>query len=151
MSIIASGKNQTPGHQLRHQVIKELGMIDDSSIDVLGSGYKRFANKKSALDEYRFSIVIENSIQDTYFTEKIIDCFATKTVPIYYGTSKITDFFDKDGIILFNTVEELREILDNLTEQDYQKMSKSIDKNFDSYKYFIIPENYIFDNYSSLF
>ena len=150
MSIIASGKNQTIGHQLRHRVIRELDMISNPSIDVLGNGYKPFKNKKDGLEKYKFSIVIENSIQDTYFTEKIIDCFATKTVPIYYGTSKITDFFDKDGIIPFTTVDELKEIIDNITDQDYSKMIKGIENNFNKYKNFTIPENFIESNYSDL-
>ena len=125
-------------------------MVSNPLIDVLGNGYKPFKNKKDGLEKYKFSIVIENSIQDTYFTEKIIDCFATKTVPIYYGTSKIANFFDKDGIISFNTVEELKEILDDLSDKDYEKMSKGIEKNFNSYKYFVVPENFIADTYSDL-
>ena len=151
ISIIASGKNQTIGHQLRHRVIRELDMVNDPVIDVLGNGYKPLKNKKDGLQKYKFSIVIENSIQDTYFTEKIIDCFATKTVPIYYGTSKITDFFDKTGIISFNTVDQLKEILDGLSEQDYERMREGIEKNFESYKYFIVPENFIYKKYNNLF
>lgn len=150
MSIIASGKTQTIGHQLRHRVIRELNMVSDSTIDVLGNGYKPFKNKKDGLQKYRFSIVIENSIQDTYFTEKIIDCFATKTVPIYYGTSKITNFFDEAGIITFTTVDELKEIIDNLTDRDYSKMREGIENNFNKYKNFIVPENFIADTYSDL-
>lgn len=151
ISIIASGKNQTTGHQLRHRVIRELDMVNNPVIDVLGNGYNPFKNKKDGLQKYRFSIVIENSIQDTYFTEKIIDCFATKTVPIYYGTSKIADFFDRTGIISFNTVDELKEILDGLSEQDYENMRGGIEKNFHSYKYFIVPENFIYKKYNNLF
>ena len=150
ISIIASGKTQTIGHQLRHRVIRELNMVSDSTIDVLGNGYKPFKNKKDGLQKYRFSIVIENSIQDTYFTEKIIDCFATKTVPIYYGTSKITNFFDEAGIITFTTVDELKEIIDNLTDRDYSKMREGIENNFNKYKNFIVPENFIADTYSDL-
>ena len=33
-----------------------------------------------------FSVCIENDVYDTYFTEKILDCFATGTIPIYKGT-----------------------------------------------------------------
>ena len=105
---------------------------------------------QEGLQKYRFSIVIENSIQDTYFTEKIIDCFATKTVPIYYGTSKITNFFDEAGIITFTTVDELKEIIDNLTDRDYSKMREGIENNFNKYKNFIVPENFIADTYSDL-
>ena len=150
VSIIASDKKLTTGHQLRYQAIKELDMVNNPDIDVIGNGYKPFKDKQAGLQKYKFSIVIENSIQDTYFTEKIIDCFATKTVPIYYGTSKITNFFDRDGIIMFNNINELKQILQKISDQVYKKMNKSIEKNFNSYKDYIIPENYIFEKYNDL-
>ena len=32
-------------------------------------------NKEVGLCDYMFSVVIENGIYETYFTEKILDCF----------------------------------------------------------------------------
>ena len=46
-----------------------------------------------------FSIAIENASYETYFTEKLLDCFATGTIPVYYGAPDIGDYFNKDGII----------------------------------------------------
>ena len=48
-----------------------------------------------------FSIVIENSIESDYFTEKLLDCFLTGTIPIYVGTKTTSEYFDTDGIIYF--------------------------------------------------
>ena len=59
---------------------------------------------------------MENSIAELYYTEKIIDCFLTGTVPIYWGTKRITDGFNKDGIIM------LDDYLKNIDNFDYENL-----------------------------
>jgi hypothetical protein len=46
-----------------------------------------------------FSFAIENCRQPYYMTEKLIDCFITGTVPIYWGADYAIDFFNPDGMI----------------------------------------------------
>lgn len=48
---------------------------------------------------YMFAVVIENYRDDNWFTEKILNCFGSKTVPIYFGARKISQYFNEDGII----------------------------------------------------
>lgn len=160
VSTIASSKRWTQGQKLRHDIIQGLSLVKNKDVDVYGSDYtplpKLFrdapwAEKVTALQDYMFSITIENSQQDTYFTEKIIDCFATKTVPIYWGTKKITQYFDGDGIIFFDTVDELKDILDNLTEERYKSMLSAVESNYKRYVDYIIPEDYIYRKYQFLF
>ena len=62
-------------------------------IDFFGFGIKDLKNKKDAIDPYLFSIAIENSKHDNYWTEKIADVFLGNTMPIYYGCNNIYDFF----------------------------------------------------------
>ena len=81
VSIIASAKNQTVGHALRHHVIRE----HDNQMDVYGHGYNAVQRKETALNSHMYTIVIENSVDDYYFTEKVIDAFLTGTVPVYWG------------------------------------------------------------------
>ena len=78
-----------------------------------------------------FSVVMENSIADNYYTEKIIDCFITGNIPIYRGCKNIGKFFDKRGIIEFNNIEDLRHILDSLTPQIYEEMLPYVKINFE--------------------
>ena len=63
-----------------------------------------------------FSIAIENASCKTYFTEKLLDCFATGTIPVYYGAPNIGDYFNKNGII------DLSEEFDVSDEIYYSKM-----------------------------
>jgi hypothetical protein len=47
-----------------------------------------------------FSVAIENDNSDTYFTEKLTDCFVMGTVPVYYGSRKVVEkYFDPTGVI----------------------------------------------------
>ena len=48
-------------------------------IDFFGFGIKDLKNKKDAIDPYLFSIAIENSKHDNYWTEKIADVFLGNT------------------------------------------------------------------------
>lgn len=78
-----------------------------------------FAQRQHIFQDSMFHIAIENTAHNNYFTEKIIDCFLFKTVPIYYGCPNINEFFNPNGIITFNTIDELIEICNNLTYDDY--------------------------------
>lgn len=124
LSIIASHKRQTDGHKLRHNVISRYPM------DVYGNGYKRIENKITALKDYRFTIVIENTKQEFWFTEKLIDSFVTGTVPIYWGFDSVGDFFNKDGMLIFNNIEELDNILNSLSTELYESKMDEIKDNF---------------------
>ena len=48
------------------------------------------------------SICIENSAQENYFTEKIIDCLLAWTMPLYWGCPNIGDFFPNGSYRLIN-------------------------------------------------
>ncbi len=66
-----------------------------------------------SLRDYRYSIIIENDISDYFFTEKITNCFAAQTIPVYLGARKIDRYFDGDGIIAV-TEKDLANIEDVL-------------------------------------
>lgn len=60
-------------------------------------------SKEELFLDYQFSLVIENSRQNNYFSEKLIDCLITKTIPIYYGCPNINNWFDTRGWIILET------------------------------------------------
>ena len=147
VSIIASFKNNTIGHKIRHHIINTI-----VGFDVYGNhpNYKRIQSKNEALDNYYFSITVENSIQDSYWTEKLLDCFVTKTIPIYWGTRDVSNFFNEDGILFFNKASELKNILSKLTPELYKQKESAIENNYKLSLQYKDPENYIFKNYNYL-
>jgi hypothetical protein len=88
------------------------------------------------LESYRHlvdHIVIENVTSDNWFTEKLIDCFQTKTIPIYYGCENITDYFNTDGWIILtsdNIIQELYEKLSLLNNEYYSKYTNIIEEKY---------------------
>jgi hypothetical protein len=145
VSMMLSTKRQLEGHNLRHRVNESL-----SGIDVYGNAVKPIEYKITSLSNYKYQIVIENSRVGGYFTEKLIDCFVTGTVPIYWGDPLIGDYFDTDGMIIVNSFEEIKQALDDIKNIDYSKFNISKINNFNNAKEFILSENYFYKNYSNI-
>lgn len=72
---------------------------------------------------------MENCCADTYFTEKILDCFLTGTVPIYWGTRKICNIFNENGIVFLDYFLENIDSFDY--EKEYKNRYKAIEENFE--------------------
>jgi hypothetical protein len=142
VSIIASAKKDYMGQRLRHEVVSKFG---DRIEGVFGRGYKPLDNKIEGLKDFRYSIVIENCKTDYYFTEKLIDCFVTGTVPIYWGCPDIGRFFDQEGIIIFNSADDLEKLFENLSAEDYASRLSAIKNNFEAAKTYTVTEDYIFN------
>ncbi len=138
LSMVTSNKNQTIGHNKRHEIMSKY-----SNIDLFGRGYKHIELKEEGLNDYMFSFAIENDNYDTYFSEKILDCFASGTIPIYWGTRRISEYFDDNGIIYLDDNFDIS----MLTEELYKSKMKSIKYNFDKVLEYEIPEDYIYKNY----
>jgi hypothetical protein len=135
-SMFCSPKKLTEGHVYRHQIAR---IALDCGFDVFGGahGTSRTVNdprnpwntKIDGLKDYMFSVVVENGIYDSYYTEKLTDCFATGTIPVYCGTKKLPDIFDPEGIIWLELDKE-KEIFDSLNEETYINKSKAIEHNY---------------------
>jgi hypothetical protein len=144
VSIVASGKKQSIGHNLRHEAVELFGHRIDG---IYGRGYKVIENKIEALKDFRYSIAIENEVSDVWVTEKVIDCFATGTIPIYYGTEAIKDYFDEDGILFFRNLAELEQCLNLATPEYYESKRRAIENNFELCKPFLIPEDRLWKSF----
>ena len=137
ISMIASNKNMCAGHRKRLEWIERL----KDQVDFFGRGFPtEITLKEEGLCDYMFSIAIENASYKTYFTEKILDCFATGTIPVYYGAPNIGDVFNKDGII------DLSEEFDVSDELYYSKMD-AIKENLEITKKMEILEDFIWETY----
>jgi hypothetical protein len=141
VSFIMSSKMWTSGHRLRHEINNTVNNIDKY-------GFENPITKKiEGLGDYMFSIVVENCKKDFYFTEKIIDCFITGTIPIYWGCPSIGDFFDTNGFFTFDNVDELIEILSSINEKTYYSKIDIVKKNFESSKKYVIADDLIHESY----
>lgn len=74
---------------------------------------------KVLLFDSMFSVVIENTREKNYFTEKIIDAFQSFTVPVYFGCPNIDYYFDMSGVIVFADEKDFIDKMNGLSEADY--------------------------------
>lgn len=86
-------------------------------------------SKLPAFIDSMFHIAIENCQIKGYFSEKLVDCFVSRTVPIYLGCPNIGDFFDVRGIIIAKDVDDIIRICNNLTEEDFHSRKEFVEKN----------------------
>lgn len=133
---------KTYGQSLRHEILarKNEFTIPTNFYDVYGDRNNiddARLGKEFIFGNSQFGVVIENTSHRGYFTEKIMDCFLLKTIPIYWGCSNIGDFFNIDGIITFNNVDDLIYISNNLTEDYYESKKEIINENWE------IAKNYV--------
>lgn len=145
VSNLTGHKDWTEGHRLRKKVYYKQDKIHvpkDFYISKHGGVENCFNSKvlgetKNPMFDSQFHICIENSKQKNYFTEKLIDCLVTKTIPIYYGTDNIGDFFDINGFYIANNFNEIINICNSLDENTYKEKLSFIEKNFELSKKYI--------------
>jgi hypothetical protein len=97
------------------------------------------------VSQYKFIITFENSQKDFYITEKILHGFFSLTIPIYWGSKFIHNFFNKDSFIyiddynkenIHKSIEQIK-LLDNNNELYLKYVNQPIFKhNFDIDTYF---------------
>lgn len=95
----------------------------------VGRGYREIARKSEGLAPYRFSVVIENSREKGYFSEKLIDALMCRTVPIYWGAPDIGDYFDTEGMIVCQSFEDIAQACRQLSEADHARRAPQIEAN----------------------
>ena len=132
-SMFCSPKQMTSGHEYRHRVAK---LAINMGFDVFGGvhGTQRtiidqqnpWNTKIDGLKDYMFSIVMENSSYDDYWTEKITDCFVAGTIPVYWGSPNIGKHFNIDGIIVFDDKFDMN----ILTKETYMSRIDAVKDNF---------------------
>ena len=89
----------------------------------MGGNYKnnvggRVKNKMKFLLDYKFSIAMENTNGDGYVSEKIIDAFASGTIPIYYGSYMIDEYINPKSYILVKGPEDMKEKIEYIKKID---------------------------------
>jgi len=139
-SMLCSGKNITSGHKFRNNLLAFF-RSKKLPVDLYGRDVNYVKNKETALADYCFSFVVENGKYSNYYTEKIMDCFATGTIPIYHGSPEIFDLFNKDGIILLEDKIDFS----ILTEEYYYSKINAIVDNFVREQDHQIADDYLYD------
>lgn len=142
VSTVIGGKRDPSmsGYALRHDLWHSQGRITAPKEFYLSSQYKFdgadyhnsfiLGDSKEPLFNSMFHVAIENTPIKHYFSEKLLDCFQTHTVPIYCGCTNIYDYFDISGIFVARNINDIVNICNSLTPDIYKDMMPAMDNNF---------------------
>ncbi|MFH0846040.1 MAG: glycosyltransferase family 10 [Patescibacteria group bacterium] len=129
ISVISSNKNSTKGHRQRLKFINKLKKHFGNKIDILGKDIKDFTDKWDIIAPYKYHIVLENSSNRDYWSEKLSDAFLGESYPLYYGCSNIYEYFPKNSLSVIDIKkprEAIKIIEDTLKNNTYEKSKGEI-------------------------
>ncbi|MBN2547920.1 MAG: hypothetical protein JXB15_02085 [Anaerolineales bacterium] len=114
LSWITSNLVTTAGQRQRLRFLERIR--PRVSFDLYGKGFHYLEDKWDGLAPYRYSLVVENFRNPYYWSEKLADCFLSWTMPIYYGCTRIQDYFPAEAMQLIDiqdehVIERLQEII----------------------------------------
>lgn len=88
--------------------------------------------KVKVIAGYKYALCFENNAsQPGYISEKVIDCFCARCVPVYYGWKGAGDYLPKDAWIDlrdFRDLPELERFLEGVDEVRYARYIQAIDR-----------------------
>jgi hypothetical protein len=143
--------NNASGHMLRQIIHNSQEQLKEFPITFFRSSMQNMIKdfggnpllprdtKMPLFETYQFAFVIENIRQLNQFTEKIMDCLLTKTIPIYYGCPNISEYFNTTGWIILDTlnINIIIEKLRVLTPEYYAHHRDIIEENHTKAKQYV--------------
>ena len=151
VSFLSGAKTLIEGHKFRQEIYKigdqinipkkwayTLDDFDKTKFEQGGIGRPDniWHSKKTCFIDTMFHVAVENINTNNWYTEKITDAFATKTLPIFWGCPNLGDLgYDERGIIRFNTSKELIDIVNSLTPEMYYERMPYIEYNCEVIKH----------------
>lgn len=147
VSIVSSNKKMCDLHKFRIDVANMC--LNESLADTFGTfrDGSSYVNINDTLTKYRFFIAIENDVTSYFFTEKITNCFASLTIPIYLGAKAIGKFFNKDGIIEIDTKSDIKKVLSKCTPEFYNERINAILDNYNRVQEYKNIWDYLYKHY----
>lgn len=135
ISMITSRMATTAGHRLRLR-LAELLHRQQAGVAIFGRDIPWgpfLPDRRDGVAPFLFSVVVENCRKPNYFSEKLVDCFVTRTVPLYWGCPNITDFFDHRGMLTFDTEQGFWELMERVMADPlalYDSCREGLEENF---------------------
>lgn len=136
MSIIVSEKKSAPGHKYRHQLIEKIIELN-LPIDIYGRGSKQYKynrimgqfNDAEPYEEYSYSICIENTVSNHYFSEKVITPLMYNCMPIYLGCKNLNKYLENVVILEGDVQKDVMIIIEILKNPNKYYRKTYTDKN----------------------
>jgi hypothetical protein len=143
VSMIISARNCLPGHPIRIALYERRKEIK-IPLDIYASSWYTVRwddtipmapwpdrkDKIHAMD-CMFHICIDSFKRKDHYSEKLIDPLITKTIPIYWGCTNLSDYFNPKGIIEGDDADDIIRKVNSLTSELYYSLSSEIQDNYE--------------------
>ena len=144
------------GHQIRWEILNRKNEIKVpiKFFETYGDRHnieRARIDKEEVFGDSQFGVAIENFSHRGWFSEKILDCFLLKTIPIYWGCSNIGDFFNKEGIIKFEEADDFIYIVNQLDEKYYDSKKHILEENYQLALQYVNYEQNIINKIEEIF
>jgi hypothetical protein len=109
----------------KYKKVNSMGEYSNNSGFRLRAPYwsKEYLN---VIGNHKFMICCENTKMETYTTEKIVNPYLARTIPIYWGSHNVKNIFNPDSMLF----------LEDETEESFEKLiNKIIELDNDDQKY----------------
>lgn len=146
VSMLCGHKTSTSGHRLRQQVWARQEEIriprrffhsqrTQGELPCFAGNLPApaDADKTFLYEDVMFTIAIENQALPHFFTEKLVDCLVTQTLPIYCGCTNLDTWLDPRGYIQVTCIEDLLRAVNALTPQTYAERLPYIQRNHETW------------------
>lgn len=151
LSTITSDLNFLPGHHLRLNMIRYIENNNNdfnfhiygrkTKIDSILDTFKNYKGelkfrKNYGLFRYHYHFMGENSQENNYFTEKLIDPILTETLCFYWGCPNVKSYLDERAYIEVDirrprlTLDIIRKAIKNNEREKRLKYIKQVKKKF---------------------
>ncbi len=149
--ILGSKTSPVPGeiYSLREPIARWFHERSSIGMDVYGKpAFENLPNylgelpldtNRAKMAEYRYAVCFENA-QDPFwtagmFSERLLHCIESRTVPVYYGCSTIERYVPSDCYVDyrdFESFERLSNYLDNMPPDEYAGYIDAMDRWYES-------------------
>jgi|TARA_R110000744_G_scaffold51421_1_gene110737 hypothetical protein len=145
VSFLNTSKSHNGGnYQIRHDIwdnienIKIPTNLFESNEHPSGSNYPKLpqgdkfqTSDKIHLYKSMFNICPENiSGNENNFSQRLIDCFINRTIPIYRGYENIGEHFNTNAMVLINDGKDAINKINQLTPEYYNERLGAIEDNY---------------------
>ncbi|TWT95625.1 hypothetical protein [Neorhodopirellula pilleata] len=128
LSVVLSNKVMHQGHRTRLRFVEYLRGEMGNRLAIFGRGIRNVDDKASAIDPFRYHLVLENSIERNYWSEKLADSYLGYSFPLYAGCPNVLDWFDERSLVQIDIADpraaaaRVREIVDSRLFEDRQEI-----------------------------
>ena len=116
---VCSNANFTPGQRHRLALLECLKQRLGDRLVHFGRGFQPIDDKMTAIQPYRYHLVLENTQADHYWTEKLADAYLAWAFPVYLGCPNVGEFFAADSFAAIDGTdfEQAAACIERLLEQ----------------------------------